>query len=240
MIVVVDAGNTRAKWKAWSGAAVIERGEFDTTDPSAFIAWLSEQSVSQLVLAEVGRGRLQAQLQGALSVSVQEVHSSANLLGVTNCYDEPERLGIDRFLAAIEAWYLADGEAACVLDLGTAATLDVVNAEGRHCGGYIVPGLALLRSSLLQSTQKVHFEASAELDEVYGVSTAEAVNNGTWCMLKSWVLAESEKFYAQYPQGRLFLTGGGMSAMRPYLPENVTCHQDLVLDALWRLALQQK
>jgi type III pantothenate kinase len=41
------------------------------------------------------------------------------------------------------------GSALCVIDCGTALTVDVIDDGGRHLGGWIMAGLATARASLL-------------------------------------------------------------------------------------------
>ncbi|MBK6349566.1 MAG: type III pantothenate kinase [Proteobacteria bacterium] len=69
--------------------------------------------------------------------------STAALAGVRNAYPDPGLLGVDRWVAVIGAYHLAQG-ACCVVDVGAAATLDTVDASGQHLGGSIVPGPQLM------------------------------------------------------------------------------------------------
>lgn len=79
------------------------------------------------------------------------------MAGVRNGYADYQRLGMDRWLAIIGAYQLARG-ACLVLDLGTAITADYVNAAGEHLGGYICPGLPLMRGLLRTHTQRIRYE----------------------------------------------------------------------------------
>ena len=68
-----------------------------------------------------------------------------------NAYAEPARLGIDRWAAIIAAYHRFP-EGACVVDCGTACTFDLVDAGGRHRGGYILPGLSAMEGAVLGET----------------------------------------------------------------------------------------
>ena len=63
-------------------------------------------------------------------------------------------LGVDRWLALVAAWNMVR-QPAVVADLGTAATLDFVAGDGRHVGGYIVPGPGLMAKALARDTARV-------------------------------------------------------------------------------------
>ncbi|WP_352284776.1 type III pantothenate kinase, partial [Pseudoalteromonas sp. Q18-MNA-CIBAN-0097] len=70
-------------------------------------------------------------------------------------YEHVGNLGIDRWLALIAGFTLYPNTACIVVDAGTATTIDVLDSEGLHLGGWILPGLDLMTSSLTQNTQRV-------------------------------------------------------------------------------------
>jgi type III pantothenate kinase len=163
VILVFDIGNSRIKWKLTSLHCVeIAAGVFDPKlGVDDFIRDVSLYSVERIWIAEVGDvlqqyGLLDKLKQVWPSAKVTEVFSQRECLGVINSYDEPWRLGVDRWLAVIEAWHCSDGAPVAVFDLGTAAKLDVV-VNGEHQGGYIVPGLNMMRDTLQSNTRKVCF-----------------------------------------------------------------------------------
>src|SRR5699024_1843795 len=99
------------------------------------------------------------------------------VLGFKNSYEASDALGVDRWLAIVEAWSRHGN--AIVIDCGSALTVDVAAKEGVHLGGYIVPGLHLLVRSLWEGTSQVKVSLSDIQDNAkLGSSTQEAVNNG--------------------------------------------------------------
>ncbi len=89
--------------------------------------------------------------RAATGRGVERITTRRVAAGVVNGYADPSLLGVDRWLAVIGAYQRVQG--ACVVaDIGTAATVDVVAADGRHRGGYIVPGPQLMVASLLRGT----------------------------------------------------------------------------------------
>lgn len=247
MILVFDIGNSRIKWKLVT--LQYEAVLADVFDPgegiAAFTEKVSKYSVSRIWVAEVGDVLRQYSLLDALramwpSSKVTEVSSQCECLGVRNSYQEPQRLGVDRWLASIEAWHCSRGQPVAVFDLGTAAKLDVV-AEGMHLGGHIVPGLNMMRDTLRKSTKKVRFDPLKSYCVGWGESTATAVENGTWVMLLAWVKAEAGQFYQCYPDGVIYLAGGDAEPMLNALEDqyaSVQLHKNLVVDALLRLDRQ--
>lgn len=155
MIVELDCGNSFIKWRIVNGA--------EPVICSMGIAASNEELISDL--GEVGwtvslrRGRLvsvrsdeetahlRELLVQNLGIEVQCAQPARALAGVRNGYEDFSALGLDRWLAMVGAYTLAQ-RACLVIDLGTAVTSDFVSADGEHRGGYICPGLPLLRSQL--------------------------------------------------------------------------------------------
>jgi type III pantothenate kinase len=80
--------------------------------------------------------------------------------GVTTAYVEPWRLGVDRFVMAIGGHQLAKDRAVCIVSIGTALTIDLVDAHGRHRGGAILPAPPLMVDSLLAKTDGIRRRAA--------------------------------------------------------------------------------
>lgn len=92
-------------------------------------------------------------------------------------------LGVDRWLAVQPVWQRL-GAAFCVVDCGSAITLDLVDCHGRHRGGWIAPGPATARAGLLarapglERTSPAPDLALAELGPA--TDTALAIERGLW------------------------------------------------------------
>ena len=68
------------------------------------------------------------------------------------------------------------------MDCGSAITIDFVLPGGRHLGGYILPGLRLMKESLKLGTRNVAIDPDSEAEELLapGRRTVEAVNHGIY------------------------------------------------------------
>lgn len=80
------------------------------------------------------------------------VQPEAEAYGVVNAYENPEKLGVDRWVCLV-ALRKSQPLPVCVADCGKAITLDVLDANGRHLGGLIAPGLTLMTEALSRRTQ---------------------------------------------------------------------------------------
>lgn len=104
------------------------------------------------------------------------VRSSAEFNGLRNAYPEPETFGVDRWAAMIGARSIYRG-GLCVIDSGTATTVDLVDADGQHLGGAILPGIYTMRRSLGKYTSAL-FAADGDISP-FSDNTASGIAGGT-------------------------------------------------------------
>jgi len=102
------------------------------------------------------------------------VKTQAEGFGVKVCYDNPSRLGVDRWLALIAARSLRE-EALLIVDSGSATTFDALTSSGEHIGGLILPGLEMMHESLLSKTSIPHV-GFINSNEMFASDTLEAVS----------------------------------------------------------------
>jgi type III pantothenate kinase len=163
--LAIDIGNTRLKWALYGapkpGAALLAHGAvfLEAIDDLAEREWQGlaapSSMLGSIVAGEGIRRRTEAQLE-VWDVEPRWVVSSASACGVTNGYDHPNRLGVDRWVALIGARQriLGRGPAKPVLVVmvGTAVTVDALDTDGRFLGGLILPGFGLMLRALEMGT----------------------------------------------------------------------------------------
>lgn len=91
--------------------------------------------------------------------------------------DKPEELGADRLVTAYAA-YQRFQKPLIVVDLGTATTFDVVNAEGAYLGGAIAPGLEIASEALFQAASQLNRVPLVNLTHVIGKNTEQHLQIG--------------------------------------------------------------
>ena len=128
-----------------------------------------------------------------------------------NSYADPGRMGVDRWLAMLGARARQPGRL-CVIDAGSALTIDLVSAAGQHEGGYIIPGPALMERALLLDTERVRFDEDVEFTLVPGISTAEAVRHGIALAQAGAIVLALEQAGSE-PLALLFCGGAGEALM---------------------------
>lgn len=242
MILELDCGNSFIKWRViHAGDATIVGGGIVDSD-QALLAEVSALPSVRLsgsrmvsVRSEEETDALCLQLAQHFGVRVLVAHPAREMAGVRNGYDDYQRLGMDRWLATLGAYHLAKG-ACLVIDLGTAAKADFVAADGQHLGGYICPGMPLMRSQLRTHTRRIRYDdASAEralISLVPGRSTVEAVERGCVLMLQGFARTQIEQAQVLWGESfTAFLTGGDAPLVRDAVPQ-VRVVPDLVFVGL--------
>jgi len=201
MILELDVGNTRIKWRLLAADSLLPQNTGHVSDLAQLQRVPELQvAISLARMCSVRGGELNQQIEQWVrrqyGIDLQLAVVTASCGGVSNRYADVSRLGIDRWLAMLGAYRRAGG-ACMIIDSGTAFTLDVVDAQGQHRGGYIIPGLGLMRSSLEAHTAiRLTAHYSHDSREL-GHSTDEAVFNGTLSALLATIALEHRALQAQ-------------------------------------------
>ncbi len=240
MILEVDAGNTRLKWRLRSGAGILSRGA-ERLDSG--LAVLSEalcrqdEAVQSVRVASVGteshRRELAERLREVTSVSPLFAMSDRAFEGLYSAYKDPSQMGVDRWLAMVAAW-CRYRRGVAVVDAGSALTIDFVSDAGHHIGGYILPGWQMYFRSLLSGTARVSAEPATHAEQVApGRDTSSCVNQGAAWLWAAWA-ARLANDCRELGIERVVLTGGdGDRALAAGLKGELW--PDLVLDGLARI-----
>ena len=244
-IVVVDIGNTRIKWAPVVGvrpgaAHAAVHAKWTAAD---YRRRIIGAGVSGLLVASVAGTRADGELKRAArhaGVPILFVTVPRRSAGVTVGYEEPWRLGVDRFAAMVGAHHLFKGVPLLVVGVGTALTLDLVGARGRHFGGAIIPAPQLMVSSLLQQTSGIRQRAQGGGSNTPGLfarSTRDGIEQGARYAAAATIDRAVDE--AASPGGTrplVVMTGGQASLVRPLVKSHCIGVADLTLRGLAVLA----
>ncbi len=158
MNLLIDVGNTRLKWATYQDGRIGEiqsaaHGGIDLGQELQS-AWLRMGMPTRVTMASVVPGpivMLRSWIRRHWGVPLDEVAVTAEAFGIRCGYSQPTQLGVDRWAAVIGARALSQGDL-CVVDCGTAITVDGLNRDNQHRGGFIMPGLGLMRRTLALGT----------------------------------------------------------------------------------------
>jgi type III pantothenate kinase len=217
MDLLFDLGNTRLKIARRDAAGVGAVAALAWDAPDFLAQWHAFDSArpERIAIANVTRShRLDALLAlldvrfGAVPRALATSMAQCGRLQVA--YAEPQKLGVDRFLALLAA--SQSHQAQLVVGAGTALTIDALAADGRHHGGLIVPGVRLMREAMTAAAPKVHWDASAHCEE-FAADTASALESGIWCALTAAVERSAQRLALRVGSAPAIVLHGGDAAM---------------------------
>lgn len=236
MILEIDCGNTRVKWRLLTADQVYASGSLTPEQPIIKNLPVAPEQVTGCRMASVWQEQAclaYAEQIAQQGIKVQIATAGAQLAGVTNSYLEPSKLGIDRWLAAVAAYnkYQAN---CLVLDFGTAVTADYVTAAGCYLGGVIAPGLELMRSTLMQKAQRLNVALEKQLPNLLSpqLTTATGIEAGVRHMMKGFIGQQLEVAQQQFAGQFELIVVGGDAALLNELGFTAIQESDLVFEGL--------
>jgi len=234
-VLVVDAGNTRLKWGVAQAGRWIARDAISTSDAMGLAQALDRLDVAPSVAVgcNVAGPEVGDRVSAAIAARGLELHwnvARSSQAGVTNGYDDPSRLGADRWAALMGAWARV-GSACVVVNAGTAITVDSLSRDGHFLGGIILPGLDTMLDALEARTAGLRRMPGVHRD--FPTNTADAMTTGVIDAAVGAVQRVRARLERRMPgEVRILLSGGAALALRPHLGD--TCEQvdQLVLEGL--------
>ncbi len=246
--LALDVGNTRLKWALYEsprvGAPVLAHGaEFlENIENLGEGIWSTlptpHRVLGCIVAGDAIKHRVQEQLD-IWDVSPQWVVSSQSEAGVVNGYDHPARLGSDRWVAMIGARQrlLARGPArpCIVVMVGTAVTVEAIDAEGRFLGGIILPGHGIMLRALESGTAGLHVPTGEVCD--FPTNTSDALTSGGTFAIAGAVQRMVENLRRHSgAEPVCYMTGGAGWKMAPSMSNDVELVESLIFDGLLEIA----
>ncbi len=246
--LALDVGNTRLKWALYDRPAVDARLLAHGVQFLENIETLAERDWGRLpaprqVLGCVVAGtaikrRVEEQLE-LWDVTPQWVVSSAAEAGVVNGYDHPARLGSDRWVAMIGARQrlIARGQQLpCVLVMvGTAVTVEALDASGRFLGGIILPGHGIMLRALESGTAGLHVPTGEVRD--FPTNTSDALTSGGTFAIAGAVrhMVDNLRQHCGV-EPVCIMTGGAGWKMAPSMTVRFELVESLIFDGLLAIA----
>ena len=247
--LAIDVGNTRLKWALYESArphaALQAHGaEFlENIDKLADGAWAGipapEKMLGCAVAADAVKRRVEEQMEELWDVPAHWVVASAAEAGLVNGYDHPTRLGADRWVAMIGAWHRALGQGKprplVVVMVGTAVTVEAVDAHGRFLGGFILPGHGIMLRALESGTAGLHVP-TGDVRE-FPTNTSDALTSGGTFAISGAIERMVQHVRRHCGAGpACFMTGGAGWKMAPHLSVTFELVESLIFDGLLEIA----
>ncbi len=248
IFLAMDVGNTRLKWALFNaprrdalmlaqGAEFLEHIENLSEGNWANLP-VPSRMLGCVVAGDAVRRRVEEQME-LWDVSAQWVVASSSECGLTNGYDYPARLGADRWVAMMGAWQhgLVSGQPLpmVVVMVGTAVTVDAMDASGRFLGGLILPGHGIMLRALESGTAGLHVPTGNVCE--FPTNTSDALTSGG-----TYAIAGAVERMVQHVrkrcgiEPRCIMTGGAGWKMAPSMSVEFELIDNLVFDGLLAMA----
>lgn len=254
--LAIDIGNTRLKWACYEearpGARLLAHGsEFlENIEHLADTTWKTlpppTGMLGCVVAGESAKRRTEEQLEIWHQLQPRWVVSRKQEAGVTNGYDFPSRLGVDRWVALIGARrYMlrkTTGQPArpvVVVMAGTAVTVEAMDADGHFLGGYILPGYGLMLRALGAGTAGLNHLPTGQVVP-FPTNTSDAITSGGIFALAGAIQRMVKHVHTHCATAPLCLmTGGAGWKIAPYMETPFELVESLIFDGLLVLAAEQ-
>jgi type III pantothenate kinase len=248
LILLIDIGNTRAKWSVIDGTINSQldatHGALGHTESPFSLQGINhlepviriKNSIAEVILCSVAPSSIEHVWQQWLvknfaHAEISIFDSSHAFAAISNHYKSPHDLGNDRWAAIIGGSQIAPEGNYLVVNSGTATTIDFVNHELHFEGGWIIPGFNLMlqalgsKTALLPnlSTQVVY----TSNEKIFGNTTESAILQGVlFAQIGAIHFALN-----QYPEIKhLIISGGNAGLIHQNLKQSWTHNCLLVHD----------
>ncbi len=242
--LLFDVGNTRLKWGVLDNDRIVRSGNIDRDKlkKQGFAALTTRlpTNVDHVLVCNVAGPAFATRLAGVIGMHCDaDVHfarSEKEACGVKNAYPQPRKLGVDRWVALLGA--RAETRAAvCVVDAGTAVTIDAMDKTGQHLGGQIIPGPGLMSVALSNETSDIGSPRRIARDPGAGMglfarNTGDAVQSGTLSAVCGAIERAARAMRSAGLRPKIVLTGGDASRILKQLDGKVLHRPHLVLQGL--------
>ena len=244
MMLLLDVGNSCVKWAVRENTEMSPVGcfQYQNKDFNALAqaAWGDLQAPEKIVVSNVAGSDMGNSLAGWTQehweLAPVFVRVTDKAFGVTNAYARPVDLGVDRWAALIGAFSFASG-ALCIVDCGTAVTLDFLAADGVHRGGLILPGVDMLERMLLNNTADIKLSNDSQFTSPFASGTGEAVHGGAIYMVAAAIdRIVADMGVAAGTRPEVVITGGDAGQIQSLLSASTRHEPQLVLNGLAILA----
>ena len=253
MKLLVDIGNSRIKWSTLSADTLSAQSarSYQNNVTAICETLFQQKSLTHVILIHVLGKPFDNEINAIAkqySVKLLIVHSELQAYGIKTTYKQPEKLGVDRFVAMIAAHQLnkeySNKQHCLIIDCGTAVTIDAIDATGKHIGGVILPGLHLCQDSLINKAhnlRQIKQElATVELN-IFATTTAQGVKSGCHYSLAATIdkvcEAMEQEIASQHTVKRI-ICGGDANNIYTLLNGKYELNENLLMQGLQFIANQ--
>ena len=266
LYLLFDVGNTRLKWaavessqqpsdrqkKLWAYSGSISSKSLASPEHRAELADYIAKTLPKpdvigfsCVAGKDAIENLKSLFPQWSDISWKQFSGNTEYAGVRTLYQDPSKLGADRWAAVIGARALSSTNT-LIVNAGTATTIDLLGSNGVHYGGWILPGLELMQRSLEGNTAQLPFAVRGDSNQNFGLSTNDAIIGGCdAAQVGAIQYAIQLAKEINHPIERVWVDGGNANILvnemrQTPVPSSIVIEstEGLVLRGIWAWLLQ--
>ena len=154
--------------------------------------------------------------------------------------DDPGTVAGDLIVGGVAAIHYY-GAPLIVLDLGTATTATVIDADNCFRGGAILPGVKLSYSALAAGTSLLPEISITAPKKCIATNTVDCMRSGAVFGTAAMIDGLIDRMEAELGTPcRIVATGGLASGIMPFCRHEIVCDDDLLLRGMWYLYEKNK
>ena len=233
--LTLDIGNSKVKSVFWNDSEPFIHLVSPDLSRDELYDDIRKYGVNEVIFSTVrGNGNKVAEwLSGFPFENIMELTAlEARDFTEKSSYDS--HIGSDRIAAYYGAEVLYPSTSKLVIDLGTAITMDVIDKEGKFCGGDIVLGLKGRLNALNYSTATLPLvkKDDAIMPAPFGTNTKSAIYNGAINGIVGEILYAAKRAKKYFDIEKIIMTGGDAGIILPLVKEEgLECENDQFLVA---------
>lgn len=252
MNLLLDYGNSRLKWCLYAAGADLSTattGACAGVDACKQAQLWRQLPIKRVWLASVAGAEATTLLVSELhqfGFAVQLITSQAHFAGLYCAYARAADLGVDRWLGVLAAHLQNQNQDYLIVSAGTALTIDALRAGGQHLGGYIVPGLSMMRAALATGgalLPQLDYVTDSATHTDFATNTHSAIAAGSLAALCHLIGASCRQLNSNRNSVKIIILGGNaeqiMHAMPAEYQHNASVQQHFVFNALAYIAASE-
>lgn len=261
-----DVGNTRLKWaavestqnpsdqqkKLWAYSGSVSSKTLQSAEHRSELADYIVKTLPKpagigfcCVAGQDAITNLKSLLPQWNDLAWQQLNGDSPCAGIRSLYQDPSKLGADRWAALIGARALSNKNT-LIVNAGTATTIDLLGSNGVHYGGWIMPGLGLMQESLQSKTAQLPLATREDYQPEFGTTTTQAIIGGCdAAQIGAIQLALMQAKEMNIPIEKIWLDGGNAKILAKAISQTnlpakqyIELTEGLVLRGIWVWLLQ--
>lgn len=230
MKLVVDIGNTSAKFALFQGKDILSCSSMDNCNLENALNFVANNKIESSIISSVRQ--IDSEIQSILDYYNGSLFSSKTPTPIKNKYKTLETLGEDRLAASIGASALYPHRDIIIFDAGTCLTVDFINCEGEYIGGRISPGIEMRYKSLHTFTDRLPLLKKSKKSSFLGTDTNSSIVSGVQQAMLSEIKSIISDYKLKKPNLITIITGGDCFYFEKELKNTIFAIPNLVLIGL--------